>query len=119
MKTKPIGSTAKKAAAAKSRNAKRRTAARTPASSTKRTPIAAKPSNTPQQGVSVASVRRRRSNRCYGGARGAAIADLTAATGWQEHSFRAARTGLRKAGHAVARERHDDGETCYRIGGTA
>ena len=28
-----------------------------------------------------------------------------AATGWQEHSIRAALTGLRKAGHVIARER--------------
>ena len=48
-------------------------------------------------------------------ARGATIADLTAATGWQAHSVRAALTGLRKAGHAIARERFDDGPTRYRI----
>ncbi len=36
---------------------------------------------------------------------GAAIDELMAATGWQEHSVRAALTGLRKAGHAITRER--------------
>ena len=36
---------------------------------------------------------------------GAAIAELMAATGWQEHSIRAALTGLRKAGYVIARER--------------
>jgi hypothetical protein len=46
------------------------------------------------------------------------IADLIAATGWQEHSIRAAFTGLRKAAHAIARER-DDGGTRYRIAGAA
>ena len=48
---------------------------------------------------------------------GAAIAELVAATGWQEHSIRAALTGLRKAGHAIARERIDDSATRYRIAG--
>ena len=46
---------------------------------------------------------------------GAAITELTAATGWQEHSVRAALTGLRKAGHVIARERCDDSATRYRI----
>ena len=46
---------------------------------------------------------------------GAAIAELMAATGWQEHSIRAALTGLRKAGYLIARERPDDGATRYRI----
>jgi DNA-binding transcriptional regulator PaaX len=41
-----------------------------------------------------------------------------AATGWQEHSIRAALTGLRKAGRTVTRERNDDG-TRYRIVGAA
>ena len=46
---------------------------------------------------------------------GAAIADLMAATGWQEHSIRAALTGLRKTGHTISRERDDSGATRYRI----
>ena len=46
---------------------------------------------------------------------GAAIADLMAATGWQEHSIRAALTGLDKTGHTISRERDDGGATCYRI----
>jgi hypothetical protein len=50
---------------------------------------------------------------------GAVIADLMAATGWQEHSIRAALTGLRKAGHTVSRVRDDSGATRYRIGGAA
>src|SRR5260370_21019008 len=36
---------------------------------------------------------------------GAAIADLTGATGWQVHSIRAALTGLRKEGREVLRDR--------------
>jgi DNA-binding transcriptional regulator PaaX len=46
---------------------------------------------------------------------GAAITELIAATGWQQHSVRAALTGLRKAGHVIARERCDDSATRYRI----
>jgi hypothetical protein len=36
---------------------------------------------------------------------GAALGDLTAATGWQVHSVRAALTGLRKEGKELAREK--------------
>jgi hypothetical protein len=45
---------------------------------------------------------------------GASITDLTAATGWQAHSVRAALTGLRKRDIAVASERQD-GVTRYRV----
>jgi hypothetical protein len=45
---------------------------------------------------------------------GASIEDLTAATGWQAHSVRAALTGLRKRDVAVASERQD-GVTRYRV----
>jgi DNA-binding transcriptional regulator PaaX len=48
---------------------------------------------------------------------GAVIADLTAATGWQEHSVRAALTGLRKAGHTISRDRDADGTMRYRVAG--
>jgi hypothetical protein len=50
---------------------------------------------------------------------GAVIADLMAATGWQEHSIRAALTRLRKAGHTISRMQDDSGATRYRIGGAA
>ena len=50
---------------------------------------------------------------------GVVIAELIAATGWQEHSIRAALTGLRKAGHTIARVRDDSGVARYRIGGAA
>lgn len=45
---------------------------------------------------------------------GAGIDELTAATGWQPHSVRAALTGLRKRGIDVQREKQD-GETRYRV----
>jgi Protein of unknown function (DUF3489) len=46
---------------------------------------------------------------------GATILDLTDATGWLPHTTRAALTGLRKRGYAIARERLDGGRTVYRI----
>ena len=45
---------------------------------------------------------------------GATLAELVAATGWLPHTTRAALTGLRKKGHALARERRD-GVSHYRI----
>src|SRR5439155_14504130 len=46
---------------------------------------------------------------------GAAISDLTAATGWQVHSVRAALTGLRKDGKELIRAKDDEGVTRYRL----
>ena len=46
---------------------------------------------------------------------GAAISDLTAATGWQVHSVRAALTGLRKDGKELVREKDNAGVTRYRL----
>jgi uncharacterized protein DUF3489 len=46
---------------------------------------------------------------------GAAIDDLTAATGWQTHSIRAALTGLRKEGRELHRDKDHAGGTRYRI----
>lgn len=46
---------------------------------------------------------------------GAAISDLTAATGWQSHSVRAALTGLRKEGCPLLRDKDDSGIARYRI----
>lgn len=46
---------------------------------------------------------------------GATIGELTAATGWLPHTTRAALTGLRKRGLAVATERQHGAETTYRI----
>ena len=50
---------------------------------------------------------------------GAAISDLTAATGWQMHSVRAALTGLRKEGKELAREKDAAGVTHYRLAANA
>ncbi len=47
--------------------------------------------------------------------KGATVADLQKATGWQEHSVRAALTGLRKKGNEVIRAKDDAGDTCYRL----
>ena len=49
-------------------------------------------------------------------AEGATLADLMAATGWQQHSVRAVLSGLRKAGHSLLRDRNAEGESRYRIG---
>jgi hypothetical protein len=46
---------------------------------------------------------------------GATLDELVAATGWLPHTTRAALTGLRKKGHAVAKSKRD-GTTCYSIG---
>ena len=46
---------------------------------------------------------------------GAAIGDLTEATGWQTHSVRAALTGLRKEGRELARIKNAGGVTHYRL----
>ncbi len=46
---------------------------------------------------------------------GAGITDLIETTGWQPHSVRAALTGFRKRGIAVAREKDDAGTTVYRV----
>lgn len=46
---------------------------------------------------------------------GAAIADLVTATGWQQHSVRAALTGLRKQGHTLTKEAGPTGGSVYRI----
>ncbi|GEL43464.1 hypothetical protein MEX01_40550 [Methylorubrum extorquens] len=47
---------------------------------------------------------------------GADLQILTAATGWQPHTVRAALTGLRGKGHVIeARKRENDGRSVYRI----
>jgi hypothetical protein len=50
---------------------------------------------------------------------GATIPNLTEATRWLPHTSRAALTGLRKGGYAVARERIEDGASVYRVSATA
>jgi len=50
---------------------------------------------------------------------GAAIDDLTAVTGWQVHSVRAALTGLRKEGKELIRAKDAAGVTHYRLAADA
>ena len=47
--------------------------------------------------------------------RGATIAELCTATGWQPHSVRALLSGLRKKGVSLVRETRKTGEGSYRI----
>jgi hypothetical protein len=49
--------------------------------------------------------------------KGAAMRDLTRATGWQSHSVRAALSGLRKSGIGIVRVKDTRGETVYRVAG--
>ena len=49
-------------------------------------------------------------------AKGARMAELQKATGWQPHSIRAALTGLRKKGVSVTRQPADNGASVYRVG---
>jgi hypothetical protein len=44
---------------------------------------------------------------------GASLGEITAATGWQPHSARAALTGLRQSGHAISRTRTAENTTVY------
>ena len=44
------------------------------------------------------------------------MAELIVATGWLEHSVRAALTGLRKSGHEIIRTNQPDGATNYATG---
>jgi hypothetical protein len=45
---------------------------------------------------------------------GATLAEMVEATGWLPHTTRAALTGLRKKGRAIAKTKRGDA-TCYRI----
>ena len=53
--------------------------------------------------------------KLLGRPKGASVADLQKATGWQPHSIRAALTGLRKRGYEIVREKDDFAVTRYRI----
>ncbi len=48
-------------------------------------------------------------------AKGATLDDLVEATGWLPHTTRAALTGLRKKGHALAKSKKADSAAVYRI----
>ncbi len=47
--------------------------------------------------------------------KGATLAEISGATGWQPHSCRAFLTGLRKKGKELIKEQRSDGSTTYRI----
>lgn len=49
---------------------------------------------------------------------GATLQEMTAATGWQPHTMRAALTGLRKKEHAIERSLRGEA-SCYRIKASA
>jgi hypothetical protein len=68
------------------------------------------PARTSKKAVIVALIER---------PNGAAIGDLTAATGWQVHSVRAALTGLRKEGKELVRAKDAAGVTHYRLAADA
>ena len=53
--------------------------------------------------------------KLLGRTKGASIAEIMTATGWQPHSTRAFLTGLRKKEITIVRECRKDGETSYRI----
>jgi hypothetical protein len=46
--------------------------------------------------------------------RGATLAEMVEATGWQPHTTRAMLTGLRKKGHSIERGKRAD-VTCYHL----
>jgi hypothetical protein len=71
-------------------------------------PPAAAPARQTKKGSILALLQR---------PKGAAMGDLTAATGWQAHSVRAALTGLRKEGKELVRDKNEAGATLYRIAG--
>ena len=65
----------------------------------------------PRQGPTKATTVEKLLSR----ARGATLAEIIGATGWQPHSARAFMTGLRKKGHELIRECRTSGETSWRI----
>jgi hypothetical protein len=86
-----------------------------------RIPAAAEPIS-PRANASAAPVRRSKKAAILALLQqpdGAAIGDLTAATGWQVHSVRAALTGLRKEGRELVRAKDTAGITHYRLAAAA
>ncbi|MEQ8992762.1 MAG: DUF3489 domain-containing protein [Pseudomonadales bacterium] len=49
------------------------------------------------------------------GRHGATIEQLTAETGWQRHTVRAALSRLRQRGHRIERTIRKSGASCYRV----
>ena len=74
-------------------------------------PPAPTPPASPARPAANSVVAKKLLNR----ARGATIAEMQAATGWQPHSARAFLSGLRKAGRTLAKEERKSGETSYRL----
>lgn len=73
-------------------------------------PVAATPSpTTPRDGSKVSAVVAMLQR-----GQGATLTELVDATGWLPHTTRAALTGLRKKGHAIAKGKRND-LTCYYI----
>ena len=66
--------------------------------------------NQPRDGTKLCTVLKQLRSR-----HGTTIGRLSNATGWQAHSVRAALTGLRKRGYAIARTRKDNGQASYAI----
>ncbi|NNC73546.1 MAG: DUF3489 domain-containing protein [Sphingomonadaceae bacterium] len=54
-------------------------------------------------------------NRMLRRDKGATLAEIEKATGWQPHSCRAFLSGVRKTGATVAKEERTDGKTGYRV----
>jgi hypothetical protein len=121
MKTKTTTTSAKKARTGKTATTKRTLVTQKPLSRSRR---ASSQAMADKAGAMQTSAPRGLSKKATIEAlvarrEGAVIAELIAATGWQEHSIRAALTGLRKAGHTIARVRDDSGVARYRSGGAA
>jgi hypothetical protein len=53
------------------------------------------------------------------GVTGATLNDMVGATGWLPHTTRAALTGLRHKGYAIAKSRNAEAKTVYRIDAAA
>lgn len=95
----------------------------TPASAPVCDPQIARASKSANETTTAATTRAPRANSKIGRVldmlaadAGATIGDLTAATGWLEHTTRAALTGLRHRGYALSLTRNDrGGASVYRI----
>jgi Protein of unknown function (DUF3489) len=97
---------------ARSNSRKRLPAARAPKTAAKHTPPKQEPalattSPRPSKKASILGLLQR--------PQGAAIEELTAATGWQSHSVRATLTGFRKEGRELVRSKDDTGTTRYSL----
>src|SRR5439155_24006938 len=100
---KPVRKTAHKPAKSAS---KRQPAAKAASSRSSEARAPATPARSSKKAAIVALLER---------PNGAAISDLTKATGWQTHSVRAALTGLRKEGKELVRDKDAAGVTHYRL----